>query len=120
MRDAFKSAGVRSPASAMAADSCPLPFPCVLKPVSLSASRGVLRVDDPSQYTEAVARIKSLLKREGEKEGEEEGGRKRETTISTSFVSQPLGWMLKPPSSPSPCSPVVPSPSPIWVAPATE
>src|SRR5688572_16932405 len=27
-----------------------LPYPCVLKPLSLSASRGVIRADDPAQF----------------------------------------------------------------------
>ena len=36
-------------------------FPCVVKPLSLSASRGVIRADNPTQFTEAFHRITKLL-----------------------------------------------------------
>jgi biotin carboxylase len=36
-------------------------FPCVVKPVSLSASRGVLRVDTEAALTAAVTEIRSIL-----------------------------------------------------------
>ncbi len=36
-------------------------YPCVLKPLSLSASRGVIRADNPEQFTEAFHRISKLL-----------------------------------------------------------
>ncbi len=36
-------------------------FPCVIKPLSLSASRGVIRADTPSEFTEAFGRITTLL-----------------------------------------------------------
>ena len=36
-------------------------FPCVLKPLSLSASRGVIRANNPDQFTEAFHRITKLL-----------------------------------------------------------
>ena len=39
----------------------PFEFPCVVKPTSLSASRGVIRVDDASQMKEALARISDIL-----------------------------------------------------------
>ena len=39
----------------------PFEFPCVVKPTSLSASRGVIRVDDVSQMKEAFARISDIL-----------------------------------------------------------
>lgn len=38
-----------------------LEFPVVLKPLSLSASRGVIRADDPDAFAEAFRRIKVLL-----------------------------------------------------------
>jgi biotin carboxylase len=37
------------------------PYPCVLKPVCLSGSRGVIRADDPEQFVAAFTRIKHLL-----------------------------------------------------------
>ena len=38
-----------------------LPYPVVLKPLTLSASRGVIRVDDESQFIAATKRIKRIL-----------------------------------------------------------
>ena len=38
-------------------------FPCVLKPVFLAASRGVIRADDPDQFDCAWARLAALLDR---------------------------------------------------------
>ncbi|MFC1680300.1 ATP-grasp domain-containing protein [Pseudomonadota bacterium] len=45
-------------------------FPCVLKPLALSASRGVIRADNPDQFARACARIDLLLKNEGAKESD--------------------------------------------------
>jgi biotin carboxylase len=39
------------------------PYPCVLKPLGLSASRGVIRADDPAGFVAAFHRIKALLAR---------------------------------------------------------
>jgi biotin carboxylase len=39
-------------------------YPCVLKPLGLSASRGVIRANDPDEFRAAFARIKRLLARE--------------------------------------------------------
>jgi biotin carboxylase len=36
--------------------------PCVLKPVALSASRGVIRADTPEEFVSAFGRIRALLK----------------------------------------------------------
>jgi len=44
------------------------PYPCVLKPLGLSASRGVIRANDPSEFRAAFARIKKLLAREERRE----------------------------------------------------
>lgn len=38
-----------------------LGFPCIAKPVSLSASRGVLRVDDEAELAAAAAEIRAIL-----------------------------------------------------------
>ncbi|HJR01855.1 MAG TPA: ATP-grasp domain-containing protein [Methylomirabilota bacterium] len=37
-------------------------YPCVLKPLVLSASRGVIRADDPAQFVAAFERIRALLR----------------------------------------------------------
>ena len=39
-----------------------IPYPCVLKPVALAASRGVIRADDPDALRAAVARIRAILR----------------------------------------------------------
>jgi biotin carboxylase len=36
-------------------------YPCVLKPLGLSGSRGVIRADDPASFREAWRRIESIL-----------------------------------------------------------
>jgi hypothetical protein len=38
-------------------------FPCVLKPLGLSGSRGVIRADSPAEFTRAYTRIAALLQR---------------------------------------------------------
>jgi biotin carboxylase len=45
--------------SAISAQS--LAYPCVLKPVSLSGSRGVMRADDPAELAAAIERLRALL-----------------------------------------------------------
>jgi biotin carboxylase len=38
------------------------PWPCVLKPLGLSASRGVIRADSPAEFVTAFERIRALLR----------------------------------------------------------
>jgi hypothetical protein len=38
-----------------------VPYPCVLKPLALSGSRGVIRADDPAAFVAAFARIRTML-----------------------------------------------------------
>lgn len=38
-----------------------IPYPAVLKPLSMAASRGVLRVDTPAQFVAAFARVAALV-----------------------------------------------------------
>ena len=38
-------------------------YPCVVKPLSLSGSRGVIRADGPDAFTVAVERVRGLLRR---------------------------------------------------------
>jgi biotin carboxylase len=40
------------------------PYPCVLKPISLSASRGVIRANDPDGFFAAHARLRAILESE--------------------------------------------------------
>ncbi len=67
-RERFRAAGLRVPRfTRFPLDHDPrraaaaAPFPCVLKPLCLSASRGVIRADDPAQFAAAFERIRALL-----------------------------------------------------------
>lgn len=40
-------------------------YPCVIKPLRLNGSRGVIRADTPEQFEHAFARVKHMLAREG-------------------------------------------------------
>jgi biotin carboxylase len=69
MRAALRDAGVPVPwfrafplASDPAAAAREVPFPCVLKPLIFSASRGVIRADDPEGFVAAWRRIARLLR----------------------------------------------------------
>jgi len=40
----------------------PLPYPCVLKPVSLSGSRGVMRADNEAELAAALDRLRAIVR----------------------------------------------------------
>lgn len=68
MREVFRDAGLPVPwFRALPIDPIPEPallgisFPCVLKPISLSASQGVIRVNDRQEFLAAAARLRRLL-----------------------------------------------------------
>jgi biotin carboxylase len=63
MRTALAAAEVPQPRFAVAGDPDALPdvgYPCVVKPVGLSASRGVIRADDPDAARAAAARVRAI------------------------------------------------------------
>ena len=45
-----------------ALSSKPLSYPCVVKPVALSGSRGVMRADDPATFAAAFERLQALMR----------------------------------------------------------
>lgn len=53
---------VARPGDDVAALAAEVGFPCVIKPVSLSASRGVIRVDDPDAAAGAAGRVRHILR----------------------------------------------------------
>jgi biotin carboxylase len=55
----FQPVPVGREAAAIAAD---VPYPCVVKPLALSGSRGVIRADTPAQFVAAFERIRALLR----------------------------------------------------------
>ncbi len=69
LRETLQSGGVATPghqtfaieddATAAARN---VPYPCVLKPLLLSASRGVMRADDPAGFVVAWRRLSALLR----------------------------------------------------------
>lgn len=70
MREVLAAAGIPSPRSALVSiDEDPhdvarrMSFPCVVKPLFLSASRGVIRADDPVQFAAAFQRLSAILRR---------------------------------------------------------
>jgi biotin carboxylase len=69
-RQLFQAAGLpapqffRVPLSAPPGDAARrAPYPCVLKPLGLSASRGVIRANHPDEFLAAFERIRSLLEK---------------------------------------------------------
>jgi biotin carboxylase len=68
MRQCLRQANIRGPWFAcfpVQAEPCILqyqvPYPCVLKPLELSASRGVIRADTPAAFVTAFWRVRALL-----------------------------------------------------------
>jgi biotin carboxylase len=71
-RARFAAAGLRVPwhftvptrtVATVAAEDPRVTYPCVLKPLGLSGSRGVIRADSPDEFTAAFDRIRALLER---------------------------------------------------------
>lgn len=58
MREAFDTAGVPQPRWS---PEGPPAYPCVVKPLTLSASRGVIRADTPEEACKAAGRISAML-----------------------------------------------------------
>ena len=67
-RERLRDAGLLVPwfiATSIAADAAvlasSLAFPCIVKPLALSGSRGVMRADDPGSFAAAFERLRTLL-----------------------------------------------------------
>ena len=70
MREVFREAGLPGPwfrAVALSPEPEPallgIKYPCVIKPMSLSASQGVMRADNRDDFLAAVSRLKHLFER---------------------------------------------------------
>jgi len=70
MRLILSESGIRSPRfwsfpidQDPAAMARQVEYPCVVKPLALSASRGVIRADDPAQFIAAFERLVAILQR---------------------------------------------------------
>ena len=53
---------VRRATGALAGSPQPLSYPCVVKPMALSGSRGVMRADDAASFATAFERLRALLR----------------------------------------------------------
>ncbi len=72
-RRLWAAAGVAQPGFRIMScgpDGSRIGFPCVVKPVSLSASRGVLRADDEATLAAAVTEVRVILAESGRAEDE--------------------------------------------------
>jgi len=60
-REKFRSAGLLTPAYQLLSQPLsPARYPCVLKPLGLSGSRGVIRANDSAEFATAFARVKTI------------------------------------------------------------
>ncbi|HTV53934.1 MAG TPA: ATP-grasp domain-containing protein [Terriglobia bacterium] len=50
------------PDEVLRGDRLAIPFPCVLKPLALSASRGVIRANNPDEFVQSFERVRKLLR----------------------------------------------------------
>lgn len=70
-RERLQQAGVPKPAhrlidlrEPLATEAAQIAYPAVIKPLALSASRGVIRVDNAAQFVQACERVERMLARE--------------------------------------------------------
>ena len=85
-RERLRAAGVPAPASrridmtqALEPQAAAVSYPCVVKPLALSASRGVIRADNAAEFVRACRRSAALV-REAELEDE------RSTLLAEDFI----------------------------------
>jgi biotin carboxylase len=61
-RALFAAAGLPAPSFVLARTATDMPgFPCVLKPLGLSGSRGVIRANNPAEFRSAFERIERMM-----------------------------------------------------------
>ncbi len=60
VRQKFRDAGLLVPNFELIGPAAEPSYPCVLKPTTLSASRGVIRANDRREYEAALARIRNI------------------------------------------------------------
>jgi biotin carboxylase len=102
-RQLYRAAGLRVPSFFRAMlddDPAPLadraPYPCVLKPLRLSASRGVIRANTQAEFLEAFRRIRKLGERHLQVEGYIPGREFAIEGLVTQGRFQPLAIFDKP------------------------
>ena len=102
-RQLYRAAGMRVPEffrAALAEDPHALArrasYPCVLKPLGLSASRGVIRADNPDEFAAAFRRIGKIGERHVQVESYIPGREFAVEGLVTAGVFQPLAIFDKP------------------------
>lgn len=102
-RQLYQAAGLRVPPffrASLEADPAALaaraPFPCVLKPLGLSASRGVIRANDAGEFLAAFHRIRKLGEAQIQVEGYIPGREFAVEGLVTAGKLQPLAIFDKP------------------------
>lgn len=60
-----------------------VPYPCVVKPLALSASRGVMRANTPAEFVAAFLRLRALLERPDIRQKQDEAN---ESILVESFI----------------------------------
>ena len=85
-RDALATAGCNTPAyqrieiATANAATLSIPYPVVVKPLALSASRGVIRVNNDAEFAQALQRIDAILDKTGQQ------GQEREYLLVESYI----------------------------------
>ena len=85
-RDALATAGCNTPAyqrieiATATAAALSMPYPVVVKPLALSASRGVIRVNNDAEFAQALQRIDAILDKTGQQ------GQEREHLLVESYI----------------------------------
>src|SRR6266567_3807113 len=69
-------------------------YPCVLKPLGLSASRGVIRADDDGEFVEAFRRIRALLDHESDIESARRNGLRPGRPVENRPQAESLPYIL--------------------------
>lgn len=90
---AFFRAGTETAPETLAARS---PYPCVLKPLGLCASRGVIRADNAAQFVDAFHRIRKMGQQQVQVESYIEGREFAVEGLVTAGCFQPLAIFDKP------------------------
>ena len=85
-REALKQAGCNTPdyqlidIDTATPETLEIPYPVVLKPLALSASRGVIRADNDAEFTQALPRIAGILESAGQQ------GETRDRLLVESYI----------------------------------
>jgi biotin carboxylase len=95
-RGLYRAAGMRTPRYFLLSSGEPPEFPCVLKPLGMSASRGVIRANSSAEFDAAVARIRGMTSAEIQVESYIPGGEFAIEGLVTRGRFQPIAIFDKP------------------------